>query len=112
MYPNYQWNSHFAVPVLSVLLTYMSYIPFDSLPDTARLWIFAADRKLSDAEADALVREMQGFVHAWMAHGIPVQGGVAMKYNQFLFITADESSLPSGCSTDEMMRRVRGLGET
>lgn len=90
----------------------MSYIPFELLPEYSRLWIFAADRQLSDAEAEMLVREMQAFVQTWLAHGTPVTGSCTMKYSQFLMIAADESSLPSGCSTDEMTRRVRMLGET
>jgi hypothetical protein len=90
----------------------MSYIPFDAMPERAKLWIFAADRTLSDAEANALVREMQSFVHSWTAHGHPVTASCDMRYGQFLFIAADEASLPSGCATDEMMRRVRILGET
>ena len=90
----------------------MSYIPFDQLPDGARLWIFAADRELSAAEADMLLREMQAFVSTWTAHGMPVTGSCMMQYNRFLFIAADESRLPSGCSTDEMTRRVRVLGES
>jgi hypothetical protein len=90
----------------------MSYVSFESLPDPSRLWIFAADRTLSDAETAALLNELQGFIHTWTAHGEPVTGSCEIKYNQFLFIAADESSLPSGCSTDEMTRRVRMLGET
>ena len=90
----------------------MSYTRFELLPDSSRLWIFAADRPLSDAEAQMLVSEMQGFVQTWLAHGMPVTGSCEMKYNQFLLIAADESSLPSGCSTDEMTRRVRVLGES
>ncbi len=35
-----------------------------------------------------------------------------MMHNQFLLVAADESTFPSGCSTDEMMRRVRMLSET
>ncbi|MDP4221212.1 MAG: hypothetical protein Q8916_00600 [Bacteroidota bacterium] len=90
----------------------MSYIPFDQLPDSSRLWIFAANRALSDAEADMLTREMQTFCNSWLAHNTPVTGSAMMKYNQFLFVAADAASFPSGCSTDEMMRRVRILGET
>lgn len=82
------------------------------MPERAKLWVFAADRQLSDAEADALLREMQAFTHAWMAHGHPVTASCQLKYGQFLFIAADEASLPSGCATDEMTRRVRMLGET
>lgn len=90
----------------------MSYIPFDKLPDSSRLWIFAANRQLSEAEADMLLREMQSFCNSWVAHEAPVTGSAEMMYNQFLLVAADEATFPTGCSTDEMVRRVRSLGET
>ena len=90
----------------------MSYIQFNSLPDSSRLWIFAADRKIGDAEAEMLTREMQSFCNSWLAHNSPVTGSAMMMYDQFLLVAADESTFPTGCSTDEMMRRVRMLGET
>ncbi|MEP7233828.1 MAG: hypothetical protein ABI778_00910 [Ignavibacteriota bacterium] len=90
----------------------MSYIPFDQLPDSSRLWIFAADHALSDAEADMLTREMQSFCNSWLAHNSPVTGSSVMMHNQFLFVAADATTFPTGCSTDEMFRRVRVLGET
>src|SRR5438477_13011356 len=90
----------------------MSYISFDTLPDSSRLWIFAADRALSDAEAEMLIREMQAFCNSWLAHGEQVTGSAKMMYDQFLLVAADEYTFPSGCSTDEMFRRVRMLGET
>jgi hypothetical protein len=90
----------------------MSFIPFDLLPDSSRLWIFAADHALTDAEAEMLTREMQSFCNTWVAHNMPVTGSALMMYDQFLFVAADEATFPSGCSTDEMFRRVRMLGET
>jgi hypothetical protein len=90
----------------------MSYITFDQLPDSSRLWIFAADRVLSEAEAEMLTREMQSFCSSWLAHNSPVTGSVKMMYDQFLFVAADDRTFPSGCSTDEMFRRVRTLSET
>ena len=90
----------------------MSYIPFEKLPDHSRLWIFAADKPISEQEAAALTNELQGFVQTWLAHGMPVTGSCQMQYGQFLLIAADESTLPTGCSTDEMTRRVRMLGES
>src|SRR5438477_10986505 len=90
----------------------MSFIPFDQLPDSSRLWIFAADRALKDTEAEMLEREMQNFCSSWVAHNEPVTGSARMMYNQFLLVAADESTFPSGCSTDEMFRRVRMLGES
>jgi hypothetical protein len=90
----------------------MSYIPFDILPDSSRLWIFAADHSLTEAESEMLEREMQGFCASWLAHQSPVTGSAKMMYDQFLLIAADERTFPTGCSTDEMFRRVRVLGET
>src|SRR5579872_5328895 len=90
----------------------MSYIPFDLLPDSSRLWIFAADHGVSDAEAEMLNREMQSFCNSWLAHNEPVTGSCKMLYEQFLLVAADDRTFPSGCSTDEMFRRVRMLGET
>jgi hypothetical protein len=90
----------------------MSYIPFDQLPDSSRLWIFAADHTLSEAEADMLLREMQSFCNSWLAHNEPVTGSCKIMYDRFLLVAADDSTFPTGCSTDEMFRRVRILGET
>ena len=90
----------------------MSYIPFDQLPDSSRLWIFAADHTLSEAEAEMLTHEMQSFCNSWLAHNTPVTGSCKMMYDQFLLVAADDSTFPTGCSTDEMFRRVRILGET
>ena len=55
---------------------------------------------------------MQSFCNSWLAHQQPVTGSCKMIYDQFLLVAADEATFPSGCSTDEMMRRVRMLGET
>ena len=90
----------------------MSYIPFELLPDSSRLWIFAADHALSDGEAQMLKSEMLAFCNSWLAHNNPVTGSSKMMYDQFLLVAADDATFPSGCSTDEMFRRVRMLGET
>jgi hypothetical protein len=90
----------------------MSYIPFELLPDSSRLWIFAADHALSDGEAQMLTSEMLAFCNSWLAHNEPVTGSCQMMYDQFLLVAADDKTFPSGCSTDEMFRRVRILGET
>ena len=59
-----------------------------------------------------LLREMQSFCNSWLAHNMPVTGSAMMMHNQFLFVAADDTTFPTGCSTDEMFRRVRMLGET
>ena len=74
--------------------------------------IFAGDKKISEAQSQMLVAEMQSFCQSWTAHDMPVTGSAQMMYDQFLFVAADERTFPTGCSTDEMFRRVRMIGET
>lgn len=83
-------------------------VPFTSLPDESRLWIFASPTPLSpDAESELLERVDQ-FLEEWHAHGRPVVGGRELRYNQFLFVAADEAATGvSGCSTDSMFRTIK-----
>ena len=68
-------------------------VPLTSLPDSARVWIFGADRPLAPAEREALMGDLRAFVDVWTAHG-----------------AVDEASAPaSGCSIDAMSRRLGAL---
>src|ERR1700674_4825280 len=46
----------------------MARIPFDQLPPDARLWIFAASRRLSDEERQRVLAEADAFIEQWTAH--------------------------------------------
>lgn len=87
----------------------MGLIPFDSLPDSSRLWIFHAERTLDDAELESLQRELAAFMQGWAAHRNDLTAGFEIRHNQFILLAVDESKLPpSGCSIDSM---VGALGE-
>ena len=88
----------------------MPTIPFDQLPEHARLWIFSADRQLSDAEARRILREVDAFMEQWMAHGVPLNAGRELAHNQFVFVAVDEQAAGvSGCSIDALVRRMKQL---
>jgi hypothetical protein len=88
-------------------------IPFDKLPSQARLWVFAADRTLSEAEAMQLLAETSSFLERWTAHNVALTAACKLEYDRFLMIAVDEATAgASGCSIDELYRRVRVLGET
>ena len=53
----------------------MPRVDFDQLPDDARLWIFTAERSLSDAEQAQLLSEVDRFVGQWGAHDVPLTAG-------------------------------------
>lgn len=88
----------------------MSAIDFAALPDDARLWVFPAPRRLSNAEAGAVLEQVDRFLDEWHAHGHAVVGARELRDQQFLFIAADERATGvSGCSTDSMMRVLKAL---
>ncbi len=91
----------------------MPFSSFSTLPDSARIWIFSSNRELSPAESEMLMAEVSSFLQSWTAHKVETHASADLRYNRFLIIGADENvAKPGGCSIDEMMRRVRILGET
>lgn len=88
-------------------------IPFDQLPATSRLWIFPFDRTLSEAEVMQLRAEVSAFLGQWTAHNEALRAGCDLRYGRFLMVATDEAAAKaSGCSIDELYRRIRMLGET
>ncbi len=88
----------------------MPMTSFDQLPDTARLWVFAADRPLSEAERRQLAESVETGLAAWAAHGSPVTWGHTLVHEQFLMVGVDESQTAlTGCSIDSAVSRIREL---
>ncbi len=88
----------------------MPQIAFDELPGYARIWIFSAARKLTEAERTRLLGEVDAFIDQWGAHGVPLSAGRDVVYDQFLFIAVDQRAAgPSGCSVDALVRQMKAL---
>lgn len=88
----------------------MPLVTFDQLPDNARLWIYAADRRLDPAEGAELLGALDGFLAEWKAHGEPLTVGRDWRYDQFLFVAVDESAAgASGCSIDALVHTLGQL---
>jgi hypothetical protein len=85
----------------------MPAVPFDRMPDDARVWVFAAPRPLAPPDADALLGRVDGFLERWAAHGAPVVGARDFRHGQFLLIAADERATGvSGCSIDSLFHAL------
>src|SRR5450432_796177 len=83
-----------------------------SLPDSSKIWIFAADRKLSPSETTELLSTLDEYLAQWKAHGAPVQAAKELRYGHFVIIAANpDVTAPSGCSIDDMTRAMKALGE-
>jgi hypothetical protein len=88
----------------------MPILPFESLPDVSRVWVFGCDRPLDDNEAARLLAEVDRFLTHWHAHGHPLAAARDWSYDRFLTIAVDQSVAgASGCSIDGLYRALRPL---
>lgn len=88
----------------------MPIVPFDALPDSARIWVFASDRDLSGASADTLLAAVDEFLAGWRAHGVPLSAAREWRDNRFLAVGVDVTAEnASGCSIDGLFRTLQTL---
>ncbi len=86
----------------------MPLVPFDSLPDDSRLWIFAARAPLDDVDAPRLMGAVDGYLKTWKAHGVPLTCAREFRDEHFLVIAVDErASDASGCSIDGLFNLLK-----
>lgn len=87
-------------------------IPFNDMPDDARLWIYQAERKLNAEEVEMVSVNTNNFLSQWTAHGQDLKSSFTVEYDQFLVISVDESfSQASGCSIDASVHLIKALEE-
>ena len=85
---------------------------FTNLPDSARLWVFAASRPLATAEQQALLGATDAFLDEWNAHKVPLDAARELRHDRFLLVGVDEEAAGvSGCSVDSLVRTIKGLGQ-
>jgi hypothetical protein len=88
----------------------MPIVPFESLPDSARIWVFGSDRPLPPQAATRLLAEVDRFLAGWAAHGAPLHAGRDWREDHFLTIAVDPRyENASGCSIDVLYRGLRAL---
>ncbi|GAB2459849.1 hypothetical protein GCM10011375_09920 [Hymenobacter qilianensis] len=88
------------------------FVPFEELPPSARVWIYQADRPLTDTELAAVEPALAQFAAEWTSHGRMLRASAAFRHGQFLVLGLDEAVAgASGCSIDASVRFVRSLEE-
>ncbi len=89
------------------------YIPFQDLPDSARIWVYQASRLLSSQEMTLISANLTQSCQNWEAHGAPLQASYEIRYNQVITIAVNENlNAASGCSIDASTRWFKSLGES
>jgi hypothetical protein len=84
-------------------------VPIDQLSNDAHIWIFGISPALDAERSGILLREVNAFLDAWTAHGVPINGAAEVREGSFLIVAADEHSEKSGCSIDRMFGTLRKL---
>ena len=83
---------------------------FNSLPEESRVWIYQANRKLTDDEIAAIIPKIEVFLGNWTAHGSELLAGFEIKYNRFIVLGLNQASASaSGCSIDASVHFIQTL---
>ena len=88
----------------------MPVVPFETLPDSARVWVFGSDKPLSEEGTTSLLRGVDEHLADWKAHGAPLTVSREWRDERFLIIGVDQSTAgASGCSIDGLFRVLQQL---
>jgi hypothetical protein len=88
----------------------MPIVPFETLPDESRVWVFGSDRALTGADAERLLAEVDRFLAQWKAHGLPLTAARDWRDDHLLTIGVDSTQeSASGCSIDGLFRVLQSV---
>lgn len=83
-----------------------------TLPDGARVWMYTANRVLTDTECRSVQTALSTFRASWAAHGTPLRSESVILLNQVLVLAVDEEpQIATGCSIDASVAALRALNE-
>ena|SRR5690242_19877503 len=88
------------------------FVPFNTLEDSARIWIYQSARKFTEAEKHTISETLTAFTNEWVAHGNPLKTSFTIFYDQFIVLAADENfNEASGCSIDGSVRVIKQIDQ-
>lgn len=84
---------------------------FSVLPSHSKVFIFQADKVLSDSDLNLITSELNIFIPGWAAHGSDLRADFKVFENIFIVVGLDESQAQaSGCSKDALSRCIKDIG--
>lgn len=86
------------------------YVPFENLPEEAKIWIYQSNRKFSDDEMTEIESDLKTFIENWSAHGSSLEASYLLKYNRFIVLAVNqEVQHATGCSIDSSVGFIQSL---
>ena len=86
---------------------------FENMPDHSRVWVYQADRFLSEEEQSTIHRLADIFIQEWAAHGSKLGASYCIRHGLFFILAVDEeTAAASGCSIDASVAFIKKLEDT
>ena len=83
---------------------------FHTLSEESRIWIYAAEKALSQDQQNYIINGISEKLKDWNAHKKPLTAGVKILENHFIVIALDESKNgASGCSIDTLQNTIQNI---
>ncbi len=83
---------------------------FENFSNEARVWLYQANRELTELERTYLAKQLSIFVDQWSAHGKKLTADSAVLDEYRLAICAEGNVEASGCSIDASVRFMKEIG--
>ncbi len=86
------------------------FLPFNQLPESARVWVYQSNRDLTSAEHEAIAEQLTSFCDEWSAHGAGLKSSFQILHNRFIVIAVDEDyNMATGCSIDSSINQIKHI---
>ncbi len=86
------------------------YIPFHNLSDEAQIWIYQAERQLTAAEIEAVIKQARTFLETWSSHGRPLVASAEIRHHYFLLLGIEKADFElSCCTTDSAIQFLHSI---
>ena len=85
-------------------------VDFNTTDDQSRIWIYAAEQKLTNEQENHILKSISDHLQNWEAHKVPLTAGVTILEHHFIIIALDETQNgASGCSIDTLQNKIQNL---
>ena len=85
-------------------------VDFNTTSDQSRIWIYAAEQKLTKDQEGHVLKVISAHLQNWEAHKVPLTAGVTILENRFIVVALDDSeNAASGCSIDTLQNTIQKL---
>lgn len=85
---------------------------FETFPENSRVWVYTANRFLSEQDKSFIQANLKNFLSQWKTHGTELYADAVILHDSFVVIAVNESKVPSsGCSVDSSVRFMKELGK-